>query len=198
MDAITNIATSTTPAVPKASPQHQENSTNASSPPASTSNSTNASSPPASTSTSTNTSIPSNSTLPSANVSNPLDLSASHSYHNWTVSAPRPSKSRLPKITLAKFKGEVMQFRSFWDSFESTVHTTTDLAKIDKFLVSLLEGTASRAIAGFPITEENYDAAVDIINKRFGKPQQLISVHMDELLKIPTCSTDKPYQLHYP
>ena len=79
------------------------------------------------------------------------------------------------------------------------MHTNTDLTKIDKFnyLVSLLEGTASRAIAGLPITEENYDAAVDIINKRFGKPQQLISAHMDELLKISTCSTDKPHQLHY-
>ena len=37
------------------------------------------------------------------------------------------------------------------------MHTNTDLTKIDKFnyLVSLLEGTASRAIAGLPITEEN-------------------------------------------
>ena len=79
------------------------------------------------------------------------------------------------------------------------MNTNTDLTKIDKFnyLVSLLEGTASRAIAGLPITEENYDATVDIINKRFGKPQQLISAHMDELLKISTCLTDKPYQLRY-
>ena len=79
------------------------------------------------------------------------------------------------------------------------MHTNTDLTKIDKFnyLVSLLEGTASRAIAGLPITEENYNAAVDIINKRFGKPQQLISAHMDELLKISTCSTDKTCQLRY-
>ena len=79
------------------------------------------------------------------------------------------------------------------------MHTNTDLTKIDKlnYLVSLLEGTASRAIAGLPITEENYDAAVDIINKRFGKPQQLISAHMDKLLKISTCSTDKPCQLRY-
>ena len=66
-----------------------------------------------------------------------------------------------------------------------------------RIVKSLLDGSASRAIAGLPITEENYDAAVDIINKRFGKPQQLISAHMDELLKISTCSTDKPHQLRY-
>ena len=146
--------------------------------------------PPALTSTSTNISIPSTSTSPSAKVLNPLDLSASHSYHNSTVSTPRPSKSRLPKITLAKFKGEVTQFRSFWDSFESTVHTNTNLTKIDKFRKEL-------RLALSPITEENYDAAVDIINKRFGRPQQLISAHMDELLKISTCLTNKPYRLRY-
>ena len=197
MDAIANFSTSTTPAVLKTSPQHQKNSTiNASIPPASTSTSSNASIPLASTSTSkasTNALITPASTSPSANASIPHDLSVSHSHHNSTDSALRPSKSaRLPKITMAKFKGEVTQFRSFWDSFESIVHTNADLTKIDKFsyLVSLLEGTASRAIAGLPITEENYDAAVDIINERFGNPQQLISAHMDELLKKSTRSTD--------
>ena len=61
----------------------------------------------------------------------------------------------------------------------------------------MLEGSASRAIAGLPITEENYDAAVDFICKRFGKPQQLISAHMDELLKISACPSDKPHHLRY-
>ena len=127
MDAIANFSTSTTPAVLKTSPQHQKNSTiNASIPPASTSTSSNASIPLASTSTSkasTNALITPASTSPSANASIPHDLSVSHSHHNSTDSALRPSKSaRLPKITMAKFKGEVTQFRSFWDSFESIVH----------------------------------------------------------------------------
>ena len=65
------------------------------------------------------------------------------------------------------------------------------------YLVSLLEGTASRAISGLLITEDNYDATVDILHKHFGKPQQLISAHMDEILKISACSSDKPNQLHF-
>ena len=114
-------------------------------------------------------------------------------------SGVQTTKSRLPKIVLAKFKGEVTQFRSFWDRFESTVHLNPVLTKIDKFnyLTSLLEGSASRAIAGLPITEKNYDAAVDFICKHFGKPQQLISAHMDELLKISACPSDKPHHLRY-
>ena len=127
----------------------------------------------------------------------PLSPSTNSTPHNIENPGVQTTKSRLPKIVLARFKGEVIQFRTFWDSFESTVHLNPVLTKIDKFnyLTSLLEGTASLAIAGLPITEENYDAAVDIICKRFGKPQQLISAHMDELLKMSTCPSDKPHQL---
>ena len=112
---------------------------------------------------------------------------------------PKPARTKLPKITLRRFKGDVTQFRTFWDTFESQVHSNPGLTKIDKFsyLVSLLEGTASRAIDSLPVTEENYDSLVDILKKRFGKPQKLISAHMEELLKLNTCTLDKPSQLHF-
>ena len=76
---------------------------------------------------------------------------------------------------------------------------TPGLTKFDKFscLVSLLEGFASRAIEGLPITEENYDSAVELIKKRSGKLQQLISAHMEELLKLNVCVVDKPSQLGF-
>ena len=41
-----------------------------------------------------------------------------------------------------------------------------------------------RAIQGLTVTDANYDAAINILNQRFGKPQQIISAHMDELLRI--------------
>ena len=63
---------------------------------------------------------------------------------------------------------------------------------------SLLEGRALRAIQGLTVTEDNYEAAVEILQQRFGKTQQTISAHMDELMKIPACnSTNKPSQLRY-
>lgn len=112
---------------------------------------------------------------------------------------PKTARTKLPKITLHRFKGDVTQFRTFWDTFESQVHSNPRLTKIDKFsyLVSLVEGTASRAIEGLPVTEENYDSVVDILKKRFGKPQKLISAHMEELLKLNICTLDKPSQLRF-
>ena len=109
------------------------------------------------------------------------------------------SRSKLPKLVLPKFKGDITSYRTFWDSFESAVHQNPQLSKIDKFnyLNSLLEGRAIRAVQGLTVSEDNYQAAIDILQQRFGKPQQIISAHMDELMKIPPCTVDKPSQLRY-
>ena len=54
----------------------------------------------------------------------------------------------------------------------------------------MLDGPAARSIKGLTLTEANYDSAVDLLKKRFGKPQQIIAARMDEL-KIPNCVADK-------
>ena len=74
---------------------------------------------------------------------------------------PKVRKSRiklkLPKLVLPKFNGDVTQFRSLWDSFKSAIDGNKDLSKIDKFnyLRALLEGAASRAIQGLPLSKAN-------------------------------------------
>jgi hypothetical protein len=99
----------------------------------------------------------------------------------------------LPKLVLPKFKGDITQWRTFWDSFNSAVRINQFLTNIDKFnhLNSLLEGQAKRSIQGLALTEQNYQAAIDILQQRFGSQQLVISTHMDELLKIPPCAGDK-------
>ena len=87
---------------------------------------------------------------------------------------------------------------SFWDSFKSAVHENETLTKVERFnhLKSLLEDTVSRAIQGLSLTDSNYDSAIEILKDRFGKPQQIISGHMDELLKLPAVTdNDKPNAL---
>ena len=59
----------------------------------------------------------------------------------------------------------------------------------------MLEGQAVRAIQGITLSESNYQAAVEILHERFGKTQQIISADVDELLRLPTCTWDKPGQL---
>ena len=84
-------------------------------------------------------------------------------------------------------------------SFTSAVHNNASLSTIDKFnyLNSMLEGRALPAVQGLPITESNYQSALDILNQRFGKSQAIISAHMEELMKIPACTGEKSSQLRY-
>ena len=117
-------------------------------------------------------------------------VGTSHSFPSVTANVePTTStklQAKLPKLTLGRFSGEPTKWQSFWASFESAVHNNKAISSVDKFnyLKGLLEGIAASAIAGLTLTSENYEAAVDILRKRFANPQLLISSHMDVLLKL--------------
>lgn len=108
-------------------------------------------------------------------------------------------KAKLPKLVLPKFPGDVTTWMGFWDLYKSAVHDNVSLSKIDKFnhLKSLLEGAASRAIQGLALSSDNYDSAVEILEQRFGKTQQIISTHIEEILKLQPCLTDRPSSLRF-
>ena len=84
-------------------------------------------------------------------------------------------RTRLPKLSLPKFRGDVTKWNTFWDSFQSAVHRNEGITNIDKFnyLKSVLEGSAARAIEGLTLTEANYGAAEEILQERFGRPNRL-------------------------
>ena len=109
------------------------------------------------------------------------------------------ARTRLPKLVLPKFKGDVTTWTAFWDSYKSAVHNNREISAVDKFnyLKSLLEGPAVRCIEGLPITEHNYRSAVDLLQHRFGRTQQVITAHMDELLKIAGCNSDRSSSLRF-
>ena len=77
------------------------------------------------------------------------------------------------------------------------MYNNDDILKVDKFnyLNSLLEGAAFKTIQGLTLSEVNYDAVVSMLKERFGNPQQIISAHMEGLLKVPNCTGDRPTSL---
>eukprot|EP00794_Sanderia_malayensis_P005751 gene5751-biopygen4665 len=101
--------------------------------------------------------------------------------------------SILPKLKLKKFSGEVTQWQSFWDSYKSAIHEEKSLNVITKFsyLRDLLEGSAASVIAGLPTTEVNYVSAIELLQRRFGDKQVIISGHHDALLRITPLTSSK-------
>ena len=77
-------------------------------------------------------------------------------------------------------------WQPFRDSFDSAVHNSPNLSKVQKFnfLRAQLQGDASRVIAGLPLTEDNYDDAIELLSERYGQPHKIVEVHMKALSEI--------------
>ena len=107
---------------------------------------------------------------------------------------PSPSITphvKLPKLSIKKFNGDLTKWVTFWDSFDSSIHSNLSLSNVDKFnyLNSFLESTAAESIAGLTLTSANYEEAVAILKRRFGNTQLIVSKHMDALLNLPAVNS---------
>ena len=77
------------------------------------------------------------------------------------------------------------------------MHENNGILKVDKFsyLKLLLEGAAARTIQGLTLSDGSYDSAISMLQERSGKLQAIITAHMEELLKVPSCMSDRLYSL---
>ena len=93
------------------------------------------------------------------------------SANSTTTNTITTSLPNLPKLELPRFRGQVTEWSSFWDSYNSAIHSNDNISKVNKFnyLHSLLDGCAARSIKGLTLTSANYDAAILILQERFGE-----------------------------
>lgn len=93
---------------------------------------------------------------------------------------------KLPKLVIEKYTGDISLWQHFWGQFETAVHRNPSLTKTDKFsyLRSYLTGAVANVVAGFPLTEANYDNAIQLLKKRFGRKDLVINAHMTKLLNL--------------
>lgn len=94
---------------------------------------------------------------------------------------------RLPKLDLPTFEGDVLEWQSFWDSYESAIHTNQSLSDVQRFtyLKSLLKYEALQTVSGFAITNTNYGKAVTLLHERYGQKHKIIQTYMQALLDLP-------------
>ncbi|XGW07579.1 hypothetical protein V3C99_010611, partial [Haemonchus contortus] len=94
-------------------------------------------------------------------------LSVNQLFHDQSV--------RLPKFDLPVFTGDIAKFAEFWDVFDSAVHSNHTIPSTVKFhyLRTSLKGEALSMVAGFEITDANYQLAINILRKTYSRPQFL-------------------------
>jgi hypothetical protein len=95
--------------------------------------------------------------------------------------------SKLPKLKLPKFQGDVMEFQSFWDQFCALVHDDQDIPEVMKFtyLKQNLGGEAQSCLQGLAVTADNYQVAARLLQERFGRKERVIFCHLESLLAVP-------------
>ena len=78
-------------------------------------------------------------------------------------------------------------WQNFWDTFETAINanSTLDGVQIFNYLRAQIQGEASRAIAGLPLTSANYDHAIALLKVHFGQPQKIINANMHALVITP-------------
>ena len=76
-------------------------------------------------------------------------------------------QARLPKLILLPFNGDIANWLSFWELYDVSVHSNSELTDVQKlsYLKSLVEGVAKEVIEGLSLLADSYCEAVDILNK---------------------------------
>ena len=74
---------------------------------------------------------------------------------------------KLPKIKLKSFSGNPVEWPSLRDSFQASVDKNFDISGVDKmnYLGGLLKGEAARVMQGLPLSESNYQRALDLLDQ---------------------------------
>jgi hypothetical protein len=94
---------------------------------------------------------------------------------------------RLPKLQISRFNGDLLNWQTFEDDFNSAVGSNSDLTDIEKFqfLRAQLDAEAYDTIAGLPLTSKNYEQAISLLKERYGKKHKIINAYMRALWDLP-------------
>ena len=127
--------------------------------------------------------------VPSTFISQPstsANQQYTHSSNSRSSSSANSEYHKLPKLNLPIFTGDILDWQSFWDSYETAIHTNPTLSDAQKFnyLKSLLQSEALQTIAGFSMTNTNYDKAISLLQERYGQTHKIVQTYMQALLDL--------------
>ena len=84
---------------------------------------------------------------------------------DFNTSSGGVKSSKLDRIRIIKFWGDIQEWRTYWDLFESLVHNNPGLSTIEKFnyLYGSLKGEGLSPIKCLAVRAENYNMAISTL-----------------------------------
>ena len=126
-----------------------------------------------------------------------LDVSRKNSKINLNESSQDSSslkiqvpEVKLPKLNLPTFSGNLEEWLSFFDLFQASVHQNSILSACQKlqYLKSACKGDALKIIQSIPISDSNYEIALDLLKERYSNKRELINALIRKLMNMPSMS----------
>ena len=113
------------------------------------------------------------------------EINNSSALERSILSAKR--RIKLPQISLPKFTGKYEEWLPYKNSFISMIHNDKDLSNLERFqyLKSTVIGDAAKKIDIFPLEDENYVEAWNLLVKSYENKRVIISRHLSLLLGLP-------------
>ena len=97
-------------------------------------------------------------------------------------------RSSLPKLKLAEFSGDPLEWPEWSQLFQATVHAANIDESVEmNHLKTMVTGKAKEAIAGLGYTAEMYNL---VLVRNFGKPQRVVNAQLKKKYSFPPM---KPY-----
>ncbi|XP_066978806.1 uncharacterized protein [Macrobrachium rosenbergii] len=105
---------------------------------------------------------------------------------------PVQATVKLLKLDLKHFDGDLMEWNSFWELYEVSVHQRTDFENIQKFsyLKGLLEGEALEPVSGFKLEGDKYLQAVHLLKEIYGRKDEIKLCLVRKLFQTETPKAD--------
>ncbi|XP_036143903.1 uncharacterized protein LOC118645955 [Monomorium pharaonis] len=104
---------------------------------------------------------------------------------------------KLPKIELPVFSGKYEDWHSFYNTFQSLIHSNQSINEIQKFhyLISSVKGEAAETIASLEISEANYRDAWFRLKERYDIERFAVQNHIKAIFELPTLKKENSITL---
>ena len=95
-------------------------------------------------------------------------------------------RSSLPKLKLAEFSGDPLEWPEWSQLFQATVHAANMDENVKmNHLKTMVTGKVKEAIAGPGDTAEMYNVAWNVLVRNFGKPQKVMNAQLKRIYSFP-------------
>ena len=106
-----------------------------------------------------------------------------------TPTTSETASTKLPRLEMPSFHGDILQWKGFWEQFCISVHDRSTISQEEKLMYlqnAIKDRTAKNLIAGLTKTSDHYEEAVRCLRERYDRPRQIHQTHVRRIIEAPS------------